>query len=235
MRHISSRENPAFKALRRLADDPRGHGSALVDGIHLVATCFAQGIGIRQLLVSEGGQASAEIATLLQGAAGIDCLSLRDSLFRELSGVAAPTGIAAVIDIPQAPAELSPGDAVLLDAVQDAGNVGAILRTVAAAGVRNVLLGPGCAGAWTARALRGGQGRISFWPSASRPICSRRWRPAPRRRWQQSLMAARASMTSISADRYSGWWAMKVQACRRNSSPRQSCVPRFHLPPVPNP
>ena len=162
MRHISSRENPAFKALRRLADDPRGHGSALVDGIHLVATCFAQGIGIRQLLVSEGGQASAEIATLLQGAAGIDCLSLRDSLFRELSGGAAPTGIAAVIDIPQAPAELSPGDAVLLDAVQDAGNVGAILRTVAAAGVRNVLLGPGCAGAWTARALRGGQGAHFF-------------------------------------------------------------------------
>jgi TrmH family RNA methyltransferase len=47
---------------------------------------------------------------------------------------------------------------LLLDAVQDAGNVGAILRTAAAAGVRNVLLGPGCAGAWTPRVLRGGQG-----------------------------------------------------------------------------
>jgi hypothetical protein len=235
-KRIASRDNATFKLLRAMAAEPRRHGRTLVDGIHLVTTCLARGIGIRQLLVSEGGQASAEIATLLQGAAGIDCLSLRDSLFRELSGVAAPTGIAAVIDIPQAPAELSPGDAVLLDAVQDAGNVGAILRTAAAAGVRNVLLGPGCAGAWTARALRGGQGAHFF---SGHPRAGRSARgagePAPRRRWRRSLMAARASMTSISADRYSGWWAMKARACRRNSSPRQNCVPRFRLPPVPNP
>lgn len=158
MRHISSRDNPQFKALRALAADPRGHGRAIVDGIHLVATGFARGIDVRQLLVSESGQKNVEIAALLKGAAGIECLSLSDSLFRDLSGVSTPTGIAAVIDIPSASAELPPGDAVLLDAVQDAGNVGAILRTAAAAGVRTVLLGPGCAGAWTSRVLRGGQG-----------------------------------------------------------------------------
>ena len=45
-----------------------------------------------------------------------------------------------------------------LDAVQDAGNVGAILRTAAAAGVADVLLGPGCAGVWTPRVLRAAQG-----------------------------------------------------------------------------
>jgi hypothetical protein len=53
MRHIASRDNAQFKALRALADDPRGHGSRhWPDGIHLVATCFP-GVGIRQLLVSE--------------------------------------------------------------------------------------------------------------------------------------------------------------------------------------
>lgn len=158
MRHISSRDNPQFKALRALAADPRGHGRALVDGIHLVATCIARGIGIKQLLVSESGQTNVEIAALLNGAAGMDRAILRDSLFRELSGVSTPTGIAAVIDIPVAPTGMPSGDAVLLDAVQDAGNVGAILRTAAAAGVGDVLLGPGCAGAWTSRVLRAGQG-----------------------------------------------------------------------------
>lgn len=158
LRHISSRENPQFKALRALADDPRGHGRALIDGIHLVATCFARGIGVKQMLVSESGRKNPEIEALLQGAAGIDCVSLRDSLFRELSGVATPTGVAAVIDIPVAPAGWPSGDGVLLDAVQDAGNVGAILRTAAAAGIGDVLLGPGCASAWTSRVLRGGQG-----------------------------------------------------------------------------
>ncbi|MCX7150169.1 MAG: RNA methyltransferase [Rhodocyclales bacterium] len=157
-RHISSRDNQSFKELRALTDDPRRHGRTVVDGIHLVATCFARGVGIRQLLVSESGQQNPEIASLLQSASGLDCLILRDSLFREISGVGTPTGIAAVIDIPPVPAGEIPGDALLLDAVQDAGNVGAILRTAAAAGVRDVLLGPGCAGAWTPRVLRAGQG-----------------------------------------------------------------------------
>lgn len=179
MRHISSRENPQFKALRALAADPRGHGRALVDGIHLVATCFARGIGVRQMLVSESGTKNPAIGALLQDASGIDCVSLRDSLFRELSGVAAPTGVAAVIDIPAPAASWPSGDAVLLDAVQDAGNVGAILRTAAAAGVGDVLLGAGCAGAWTPRVLRGGQGahfslaiREQVDPAAALAACS---------------------------------------------------------------
>lgn len=157
-RHVTSRANPAFKALRALVDDPRGQGCALIDGIHLVATCFARGIGVRQLLASESGRRNAEIAALLQGAAGIDRMILRDSLFREISGLATPTGIAAVVDLPPVAAVEPSSDAVLLDAVQDAGNVGAILRTAAAAGVREVMLGIGCAGAWTPRVLRAGQG-----------------------------------------------------------------------------
>ena len=88
----------------------------------------------------------------------IDCLLFSDALFREISGVATPTGIAAVIAIPPTPSDEITGDAVLLDAVQDAGNVGAILRTAAAAGVHDVILGPGCAGVWTPRVLRAGQG-----------------------------------------------------------------------------
>ena len=157
-RHIVSRDNPLFKSLRTLADDPRRQGLALADGIHLVATCLARGAAISQLLVSESGQGNPEIAQLLHGATAIDCILLRDSLFREISGVNTPTGIAAVIGIPPASEAMPAGDAVLLDAVQDAGNVGAILRTAAAAGVPEVILGSGCAGAWTARVLRAGQG-----------------------------------------------------------------------------
>lgn len=158
LRSISSRENASFKALRALADDPRRQGRALVDGIHLVASCFARGIAVKQLLVSESGRQQPEIAALLLTATACECMLLRDSLFREISGVNTPTGIAAVIDIPVVPAGALMGDAVLLDAVQDSGNVGTILRTAAAAGVRDVLLGPGCAGAWTQRVLRAGQG-----------------------------------------------------------------------------
>lgn len=155
---IASRDNALFKSLRALTDDPRRHGRALLDGIHLVTTCFARGIAIKQLLVSESGQQNAEIAAVLRDAAGVDSVILRDSLFREISGVRTPTGIAAVIEIPSESTGGLSGDAVMLDAVQDAGNVGAILRSAAAAGARDVILGHGCAGAWTPRVLRAGQG-----------------------------------------------------------------------------
>jgi len=155
---ISSRHNPLFKELRGLADDPRRHGRALLDGIHLVGVCLAHGVEVTQLLVSDSGSANPEVASLLQEATGIERLQLSDGLFREIAGVSSPAGIAAVIAIPAVPRGELAGDAILLDAVQDAGNVGAILRTAAAAGVRNVLLGTGCAGAWTPRVLRAGQG-----------------------------------------------------------------------------
>ena len=157
-RRITSRDNPIFKVLRAVGDDPRSQGRALLDGIHLVTSCLARGIIPRKLLVSESGQQNSEVSAVLHRAAGVECVILRDSLFREISGVSTPTGIAAVIDIPTPPVDELSGDIVMLDAVQDAGNVGAILRTAAAAGVRDVLLGPGCAGVWTPRVLRAGQG-----------------------------------------------------------------------------
>ncbi|HLA35384.1 MAG TPA: TrmH family RNA methyltransferase, partial [Rhodocyclaceae bacterium] len=134
--------------------EPRRQGRTIVDGVHLVETCLQRGVAIQHLLLSESGQEKPEIQSLLQHSAAIDRLILKDGLFRELSGVTHPLGIAAVIGIPPFAEGNPSGDAVLLDAVQDAGNVGAILRSAAAAGVGTAYLGTGCAGAWTPRVLR---------------------------------------------------------------------------------
>lgn len=161
MKQIGSRDNPSFKSLRALSEEPREvrrQGRTLLDGIHLVGVCIERGIPLRQLIVSASAVGHPEIAGLLRRALATEVLELSDALFRGISGVATPVGIAAVIDLPADATEEIAGDAVLLDAVQDAGNVGAILRTAAAAGVRHAVLGNGCAGAWTPRVLRGGQG-----------------------------------------------------------------------------
>jgi hypothetical protein len=233
-RHITSRENPGFKALRALLANPRREGRALLDGVHLVATCLARGIDVKQLMVSESGRQNAEIAALVHAASDVDCVILRDSLFREISGVSTPTGIAAVIGIPPVPSGVLAGDAVLLDAVQDAGNVGAILRTAAAAGVHDVILGTGCAGAWTPRVLRAGQGAHFSLAIREQADLAAGWRPARPLRSPPSPAAVAVFTISISAGRSSGWWATKVRDCRRNSSRRRTCVPRFHSPRVPN-
>lgn len=158
---ITSRDNPTLKALRALAMDAREQrkqGRTLLDGPHLVET-YVQRIGPPELLVvSESGTASAEVGRLLSAAAPAEILAVPDNLFRELSGVATPVGLLAVIEVPKPPSGLPQGPCVMLDAIQDAGNVGTIMRTAAAAGHTEILLGPGCAGAWTPRVLRAAQG-----------------------------------------------------------------------------
>jgi TrmH family RNA methyltransferase len=158
---IASRDNPTFKSLRVLIGDPRrqrSEGRTVIEGPHLVTAALDHGLVPDLIAVSEGAAALPEIVALLSRAGRIETLCLRDALFKEISELATPVGILARIAIPAAPADMPAGDCLLLDAVQDAGNVGTLLRTAAAAEVRDVLLGPGCARAWMPRVLRAAQG-----------------------------------------------------------------------------
>ena len=160
MKLIISRDNPGYKALKALATDSREQrrqGRALIEGAHLVAA-YRDKLGMpARLILSEHGAAQAEIQALCASLPDVEALLLRDSLFNTLSGLATPPGILAEICIPETSGGIV-GSCVLLDALQDAGNVGSILRSAAAAGITDVFLGPGCAGAWTPRVLRAAQG-----------------------------------------------------------------------------
>lgn len=161
MKLIGSRDNPLFKSLYRLSHDPREirkQRRTLIDGPHLVRAYFDSGAVPRMLLVSESGQRHIEVSALIEALKESDFVLLKDALFKALSGVESPVGVAALIDVPSEPELLGGEDCVLLDDIQDAGNVGSIMRTSAALGVRDILLGPGCAGAWTPRVLRAAQG-----------------------------------------------------------------------------
>lgn len=161
MKTVSSRSNPLYKKLSALAADAREqrkHGLTLLDGPHLVDT-YRRQVGLPEtLVVSESGCANPEVVRLIAAHTGVEPVLLGDSLFTALSGVSTPVGIFSVIHIPAEPGAFAGGNCVLLDAVQDAGNVGSILRTAAAAGVHEIFLGAGCAGAWSPRVLRAAQG-----------------------------------------------------------------------------
>ena len=161
MKVVTSRDNPAFRDLRDLVRDARRQkreGRTVLDGPHLVAAALDHGLIPDLVAVSEEAAALPEVATLLERVPSVATLNLRDALFREISELASPLGILARIAIPAVPEAMPTSDCVLLDAVQDAGNVGTLLRTAAAAGVRDILLGRGCAGAWSPRVLRAAQG-----------------------------------------------------------------------------
>lgn len=162
MKKITSRDNPTFKQLRALAASSRERRSrnrTLLDGMHLV-DAYAARFGAPELLVlSESGARTDAVRRFLgryPQAAGI---LLGDALFGEVSPVSTPTGILAAIVIPAARTAGAPGrSCVLLDAIQDAGNLGSILRSAAAAGATDAHLGRGCAQAWSPRVLRAAMG-----------------------------------------------------------------------------
>lgn len=161
VRVIKSKDNASIKELRALATDARelrARQRTLLDGPHLIEAYRGHG-GVPELLVqSDAGSRNGEAINLIAAYPEVDVLQVPDTLFREVSGVATPVGILAVIRIPESTAEPIHGSCVMLDAVQDGGNIGTILRTAAAAGIRDILLGRGCASAWLPKVLRAAQG-----------------------------------------------------------------------------
>jgi len=158
---LTSRDNASFKSLKKLAHSSRERrktGYTLLDGTHLIGA-YVERIGPPQMLaVSVSGKDKAEIRSLLEKLPSIPVTILGDGLFQELAPVDTPTGLLGLVQVLQLPLPEKVSFAVYLEAVQDPGNLGSILRSAAAAGVDVAYLSPGCADAWSPKVLRGGMG-----------------------------------------------------------------------------
>ncbi len=162
LKRITSRDNAFCKSLHRLASsarDRRDSGQTLLDGPHLLRAFLDAGGKPRHLLVNEQALQDAEIAGLLAACDDVPQTQLDDKLFAQLSELKTPNGLLALIDIPkpEIPVEHSQF-ALLLEDIQDPGNLGSILRSAAAAGCDALFLSRGCADVWSPRVLRAGMG-----------------------------------------------------------------------------
>jgi TrmH family RNA methyltransferase len=162
---ITSPDNPVVRRLRRLADSARAcreAGRTLAEGLHVIEAALAAGVPIHTLATR--GTPSVAAAPLVErletgGTAGLKRFELGAAVYDAIAPVEHGAGVLAEIGIPDVDASpLLNEDAVYLDAVQDPGNVGTLLRTAAAAGVRRVVLGPGSAYAWSPKVLRAAMG-----------------------------------------------------------------------------
>ena len=162
MKRILSRANPKFQTLRALknsARDRRARGQTLLDGPHLVRAYLETMGQPRLIAVSAAVCERPEIAELLMMLDSTEVYCFPSALYAQIAPVETATGILALIDI-QEPSSPSACEQflVLLDRIQDPGNVGAIIRSAAGAGADAVLLCPECADPWSPRALRAAMG-----------------------------------------------------------------------------
>ena len=155
---IHSRDNAFVKDLRRLAQDTtayRKQGRVWLEGDHLCRAALARGLRASVAVFSESfwPQAQVEYAR-----AATKFIVLADALFADVSGLESPAAMGFILDLP-APASLRPdAPTVVLDRVQDAGNVGSILRSASAFGFRQVAAIKGSAALWSPKVLRAGMG-----------------------------------------------------------------------------
>lgn len=156
---IRSRDNPLLVQLRRLAQDPAGYrraGIVWLEGDHLCAAALQRGRLPRRVLVSESGWDDPAVRAL--ALRGGEVTLVPDAVFAGLGTLETPARIGFVMAW-EPGAAVEPGvDTVVLDRLQDAGNVGTILRSAAAFGVRQVVAIKGTAALWSPKVLRAGMG-----------------------------------------------------------------------------
>jgi RNA methyltransferase, TrmH family len=161
IRQITSSRNEKVKRWRKLGTRKgrEEYGSILIEGEHLLEEAYAAGWTIHAVLVSEKGQ---EVLRRFQGIQDVPVYSLSTAAFAQLVDTQSPQGIAAEVGVPRASEYLPSGSArlLLLDAVQDPGNLGAIMRTAEAAGVEEVWLGSGTVDPYNPKVVRSAMGSL---------------------------------------------------------------------------
>lgn len=168
MEHITSAQNRWVRlaAQLKIKKYREKNRKFLLEGLRSTEDAFRQGRRDAVCLISEEIQREPRTAAMIEGAAALHWLflSVSDELMKKLSGTEHGQGILAIL--PYTPADIEElmhplsGHYVLLDGVQDPGNLGTIFRTAAAAGCRGVLLTEGCTDPYAEKVVRSSMGSV---------------------------------------------------------------------------
>lgn len=160
MQNVTSRQNPRLKEAVRLAAssrDRRKAGKCVLEGEHLVGVYGERHGAPEFLIVSDEALARPSVREMAERYADRTMI-VPLALLGDLASLPADVGVLGVVTTPVAGPPALADFCLLLDDVQDPGNVGSMLRTSAAAGVARVLLSKRSAFAWSPKVLRAGQG-----------------------------------------------------------------------------
>lgn len=155
---ISSRDNAFVKELRRLSRESgmyRKLGHVWLEGDHLCRAALTRSLTPKVAVFSKSFW---PLAPVEWAQAASKVIVLDDALFADISGLESPARMGYILPWQADTAILPEAPTVVLDRVQDAGNVGSILRSASAFGFKQIIAMKGTAALWSQKVLRAGMG-----------------------------------------------------------------------------
>lgn len=163
---ITSKDNPTIKTVTALLTHSRQRkkqGQTVIEGTHLLESYLNADLIPDSVIVSEFGLANREINRLLYRLAdikkGIKVVTVSEALYKEISTLGESLPIMAVIEMPTLSLDYPiTSDCLIINGVQDNGNLGTLLRTASAVGIQTVICTTGTAQAYAPKTLRASMG-----------------------------------------------------------------------------
>ncbi|MDD7267086.1 MAG: RNA methyltransferase [Lachnospiraceae bacterium] len=162
---ITSPDNPLIRDLQKLQTKAAlraERGVFVVEGPKQVAEAVAEGLVLRLLVITSAQRIKAAALLRLAAERGISVQEISEAAFKKISDTQTPQGVLAVIERPKASEDiLAKGNLfLLLECIQDPGNLGTIIRSAEGAGVDAVLLSEGCADVYAPKTVRSTMGSL---------------------------------------------------------------------------
>jgi TrmH family RNA methyltransferase len=162
MEKITSAQNPLIKKLVQLskkASSRKKTGQTILDGVHLCEEYLVK-VGAPEICVVASGAESGEVAKIVEQclAKNVRIIELPKSLFEKISPLVEGIGVLFVVKVSHENEFNSKVNSLILENIQDPGNLGAILRSAVAFGVEQIICSPGTVSAWSPKVLRAGMG-----------------------------------------------------------------------------
>ncbi len=157
---ISSKANEKIKIAKKLSEKKyrTQYGCFVIEGHKLVDELLRAGGDIRQIFVAE--DVKDKYDDLLTKCDCNETYVVPRDLYLHISTEQSPQGIMAVCAIPEKDSVLADGNALILESVRDAGNLGTVIRTAVALGIKTLVLSEDCADLYNPKTLRAAMGAM---------------------------------------------------------------------------
>lgn len=158
---LESKDNPKIKHLRGLIEQNtyrKKQGQTVLEGTHLCLAWLHENKKINSIFTTEHALSHPDYERILAKYTGA-VFVISESLYKDLSTLGTSLACLAIVDLPSSSQTLDfKADTLILENVQDPGNVGTLLRSAAAAGIEQIICTKGSASLWSPRVLRAGMG-----------------------------------------------------------------------------